>query len=87
MDGYIKVGKYLGYPSCCVEDFCYRVEKGIHIQPRKCYRSGYVPCIKCNENKTTEELIKTININRIHEIPFPDDNLDIEKEWSKINDL
>lgn len=56
------VGTKFGYPKCCVDAFC-KLEH-INDDPRQLNGSGYVPCSWCNEHKTTEQLINTINFNR-----------------------
>lgn len=70
------LGKYFGYPKCCVEEFL----KFEHMQDvRKLYGTGFIPCKKCNETKSRRELKSEIARNRICPTPFPkQEDLDTE---------
>ena len=81
MDHFISLGRYFGYPECCIEDFLYRVElikeqkkRGLKQEKikRKFHGTGYVPCPQCNKLDMAT-LIRTINANRGHDKPFPID--------------
>lgn len=81
MEHFISLGRYFGYPDCCIEDFLYRVElikalrkQGLKPKPpkRKLQGTGYVPCPKCNKLDAAT-LVRTINANRGHDKPFPID--------------
>lgn len=64
------IGKYYGFPQCCIDEF----ESGLSMgKTRKFEGTGYIPCEKCNENVEKDELIKYINENRTHPLPFPED--------------
>lgn len=63
------LGKYLGYPPCCVNEFSNNFRKK-KISKRKLSGTGYVPCFYCNK-KTTEELLSEIRKNRICSDEFP----------------
>lgn len=67
-EGVSTLGKYLGYPSCCTDEFVSGSRS--HIGGRKLEGTGYIPCKKCN-NKTEEELLNTIKENRICPTNFP----------------
>tara|TARA_R110000868_G_C10973188_1_gene771502 strand:- start:43887 stop:44186 length:300 start_codon:yes stop_codon:yes gene_type:complete len=78
---YIIMGYQFGYPKCCVSHFLKRVQKSdvilrqefMYETPKKLSGTGYIPCPHCNETKTEEELIKTINTNRKVTSKFPDE--------------
>ena len=64
------LGVYFGYPECCIEAF---LTEDFSIRPtRKLSGTGYIPCAKCNEKYTEEELTENINKNRECPTPFPD---------------
>ena len=64
------LAKYYGFPICCVDAYQSGVHKNDNIK-RKLSGTGYIPCLICN-SKTQEELISTINKNRISPDIFPD---------------
>ncbi len=79
--GFIELGEYYGYPSCCIAEFLEFVlgvmmkkitvenpEKHADRNNRKLNYSGYIPCCECNK-KTEKELINVINANRHPELP------------------
>ena len=66
------IGKFLGYPDCCIEHF----EQNAGAQPEECYQAangtGFVPCPKHaaqvnSGRKKLDDLIK----NRSFSVPFP----------------
>lgn len=66
------IGKFLGYPDCCVEHF----EQNAGCQPEECYKAangtGFVPCPHhakqvISGRKKLNDLIK----NRSFSVPFP----------------
>lgn len=59
---WVAMGLHFGYPKCCIDSFIQL--KHINTGPRQLDGSGYIPCDWCNEHKTTEQLINTINFNR-----------------------
>lgn len=63
-----KMGMHFGYPKCCADAFI-RLKHISDPGPRQLNGSGYIPCNWCNEHKTTEQLINTINFNRSEELP------------------
>lgn len=70
MNAWTVQGKYYGFPKCCVEAF----ENGEHIlsgKELKLNGTGYIPCQHCNDTKTEDELVDSINLNRIEPKPFP----------------
>lgn len=72
---FIKMGRYFGYPECCIADFVrhilkYREGKADGREKRKLHGTGYVPCAKCNR-KSERTLIATIRKNRICKYVFP----------------
>lgn len=73
-------GVYLGYPSCCVDEFIQHITLGTSkTRPkRKLHGTGYVPCAKCN-NKTTKELLITIASRRLCSTPFPHEHIAKER--------
>lgn len=65
------LGKYLGYPSCCINDFMKNFGRKKVIS-RKMSGTGYIPCVNCNK-KTEKELLLEINNKRICPTAFPND--------------
>lgn len=67
-------GLHLGYPECCVESFIDDVVSGGFLTrgERKLSGTGFVPCAKCDECMTEEQLKNKINENRKHPTTFPD---------------
>lgn len=63
-----KLGKYLGFPDCCVDEFT--TEDFVQGRRKLC-GTGYVPCKTCNEGKTEQELVEVINHNRFCPDEFP----------------
>lgn len=63
--------KYLGYPSCCINDFMKNFGRKKVIL-RKLSGTGYIPCVNCNK-KTEKELLFEINNKRICPSAFPND--------------
>lgn len=65
-----QAGGYFGYPKCCVDAFC-RMDHMHDPEPRKLNGTGYIPCQWCNDNKTEQQMVNTINFNRHPELePF-----------------
>lgn len=71
---YFEIGRYFGYPECCIAEFIFRVSTGnFPIPARPLDGTGYIPCINCSL-KTEEELTKNINTNRDTSLnSFPDE--------------
>lgn len=65
------LGKYLGYPSCCINDFMNNFGRK-NVIMRKLSGTGYIPCQNCNK-KTENELLFEINKKRICPTIFPND--------------
>ena len=68
-DYYLFMGKTLGYPSCCVNEFIERHNQKINAPYRKLYGTGYVPCKSCDLNYSEDELIANINKSRSKDLP------------------
>ena len=66
---YLFMGKTLGYPSCCVNEFIERHNQKINAPHRKLYGTGYVPCKSCDLNYSEDELIANINKSRSKDLP------------------
>lgn len=65
------IGKFLGFPDCCVKSF---VEGNTDkITPNDFTGTGFIPCNKCLE-RNTKELIAYINKNRKCPSVFPKTN-------------
>lgn len=66
------LGKYLGYPDCCVEAFL----NGSSDRDDNIHKSnGFLPCISCaNKIRAKEIKIEDLIIDRKHDIPYPNIN-------------
>ena len=75
-----EVGLYFGYPKCCIEEFCNGEPNFITTleDMRLFCGTGFVPCKKCNETKTEDQLLAEIAKNRKYDKPFPLDRHDKE---------
>ena len=69
------IGKYFGYPKCCIEEF----EKNRRKRPNKLQREtskyqGFIPCISCCK-LIMEDKIKIENLikDRECELSYPND--------------
>ncbi len=60
------IGKYYGYPDCCIKAFDLNKKK---LKHDKFFGSGFLPCPDCF-NKDISDIIQYINNNRICSIPF-----------------
>lgn len=79
------MGKYFGYPDCCIKDFIDRSLKVLQakvledIPPHTkqqmdvSFGTGFVPCDAC-ANKVTRETLSTLIVDRSCKYPFPFDN-------------
>lgn len=67
-------GLHLGYPECCVKSFIVDVVTGGFLTrgERKLNGTGFIPCAKCSEGMTEQQLVDKINENRKHTSVFPD---------------
>lgn len=78
-DRMVALGLWLGYPACCVLNFRDRMQRWLRGEEveegLKLDGTGFVPCPKCNETKSEEELRREIASNRICPIPFPEYDL------------
>ena len=66
---YLFMGKTLGYPSCCVNEFIERHNQKIRAPRRKLCGTGFVPCKDCDLNYSEDELIAIINKSRSKNLP------------------
>lgn len=66
---YSFMGKTLGYPSCCVNEFIERHNQNVSAPHRKLCGTGFVPCKSCDLNYTEDELIAIINQSRSQDLP------------------
>lgn len=68
-----RVGTWLGYPPCCIDDFLYRyfVQNDHAVKQRPLRGTGYVPCPLCVATYTDEEMIERIQARRVCPKPFP----------------
>lgn len=82
----VELGRYFGYPDCCILHFCGRAVvmqmgylKMAAIPPGNPFdETGYVPCPSCRQNRTKEHMLATITQNRKCPLPFPEDGLSNE---------
>lgn len=62
----IWLGRWLGYPECCIEAFLTQDEA-----PVTAYEgTGYIPCVECRK-KSMRKLLTEIAIRRKCDTPFP----------------
>lgn len=70
-----KMGRYYGYPNCCINDFVLRTQndqKYEPIQELAGQYSGYVPCINCSKKIVKNDLsIETFIKHRKCKTSFP----------------
>lgn len=73
---YYAMGSFLGYPSCCTEEWIENNPRRNNLLLEQKYinnsfrGTGFIPCHKCLE-KDKNELISQINSNRTFKYPFP----------------
>lgn len=82
---WVFMGKYFGFPDCCIKNFC----SGGSKQSSLFDGTGYVPCSSCNSKITTpqavQEFTDTINAKRYHNYVFnTNDNFEDNPEFFKI---
>ena len=70
-------GENFGYPKCCIDAFVNTYDNFNDLSyddgrsERKLFGSGFVPCVKCHETKTEQQLVDEINANRKFPLRFP----------------
>lgn len=65
---WILMGYGLGYPTCCIKAFLLLS----HLTDptiRKLQGTRFIPCVHCNETKTTGEMVDEINRARNPNLP------------------
>lgn len=64
------MGKYFGFPNCCIQSFCESGERA----DSPFDGTGYVPCMCCNKKLNNDSVIQEfkdyINASRYHDKPF-----------------
>lgn len=63
LDPWVLLGRYFGYPECCITEFCnipaFMDDKNRDIRIEKAGDTGFVPCGKCAKSDTElKDLIK-----------------------------
>lgn len=79
MVGLRELGRYLGYPDCCIEAFVSHAQSNyrdtsdavLERTHPKMHLRGYIPCNDCFNTFTEDELIARIQERRQHPEPFP----------------
>lgn len=66
---WILIGVGLGYPTCCIKAFV-DLEHMLDPEKRKLTGTGFIPCARCNSNKTTMDLVNEINHARDPKLPI-----------------
>lgn len=81
-------GQYMGYPQCCINDFCRNTTRMQATERQKIAgnETGFIPCPECAElvlsgKRTLQSLIS----NRVDPRPFPE--CDYEHFLTFINGL
>lgn len=71
-------GLWLGYPECCALSFRIRHDGRSYPddKPFPLIGTGFVPCLKCAETKTADQLRAEINSQRMCPRPFPEEDAD-----------
>jgi hypothetical protein len=76
MDYWIAVGKYYGYPSCCITSFCEsaaitNTQNAVH------QHTGFIPCDECaTKIYVGETTLNALITDRKCLTPFPTDDDD-----------
>lgn len=74
-----KLGKYYGYPQCCIDSF-YRT-MGALGNPQGAEAgnfTGFIPCPTCaNKVLNGQKKLKDLITNRKCKKPFPKDDMDV----------
>lgn len=65
---WILMGYGLGYPTCCIKAFL-ELSHMTDYTVRKLQGTGFIPCIHCNNTKTTGEMVDEINRARNSDLP------------------
>lgn len=72
------LGKYFGYPDCCIRQFLNDSINGTYNEPDRNIEgnySGFVPCRKCKAKiEAGETTLAGLIKNRAHPQPFPQDH-------------
>lgn len=67
----ILIGRYYGYPICCIKSFSIGGLKNINNKKSiKLFGTGFVPCKECNK-MNPEQLITIIKKQRVCSLQFP----------------
>ncbi len=84
------MGRFYGYPQCCIDSFCNRTEflkKGC-IQFRAAKGHGFIPCLECARKVLRGETsLADLVINRSAQTAFPidcakQDDIDM-RQWHR----
>lgn len=83
----VALGRYFGFPSCCVTAFFDHTDPDIGYGQacgqRKLHGTGFIPCSWCNLVKSEQHLMDEIASNRICPTPFPQE-IDFETALHEI---
>jgi hypothetical protein len=83
-DYFYEMGKYLGYPKCCIYEFIWHGndEPACPKEVHKGY--GFIPCTKhTNEILADKIELEDLITNRICPTPFPNHDEDEAEEYVK----
>lgn len=71
-DSWREQGRLLGYPECCIEDFCSRETwPAPEPQCEAGNRTGFIPCGRCAAEVLAGRPLHTLIQNRAEPLPFP----------------
>jgi hypothetical protein len=67
---FYKLGKFYGYPDCCIYDFVNKIRTKEQIKASK--YSGFIPCVKHAEEILAKKIkIEDLISNRVCKSEFP----------------
>lgn len=94
MDYHFALGKYLGYPECCIDWFVKRAAEYPDFTPLTDKQeavhgfNGFIPCPSCAE-KVTKETIGALITDRRASTEYPlfnnDELIEFQKKFNEAN--
>lgn len=70
-----EIGRYFGYPTCCIKWFETRTDYTLEAIQQKVHNNkGFIPCPECANKINKDFKIEDLITNRICKTPYPNDN-------------